>query len=134
PPAPSTPPALPCPRIPGSPFASADKINAMPVTQRSPLETALAALVGGYNRDPFAVLGPHPDEKGRGTVIRAFQPAARTVELRLISTGELRPMPKRDPAGLYETLVDGTVVPDYRLRITFPGDHSVEVDDPYRYG
>ena len=25
-------------------------------------------------------------------------------------------------------------VPDYRLRITYPGDHVVEVDDPYRYG
>ena len=25
-------------------------------------------------------------------------------------------------------------VPDYRLRITFPGDHVVEIDDPYRYG
>ena len=27
-----------------------------------------------------------------------------------------------------------TDVPDYRLRITFPGDHVVEIDDPYRYG
>ena len=107
----------------------------MPVTQRSPLENALAALAGGYNRDPFAVLGPHPDEKGRGTVIRAFQPAARHVEVRLISTGALRPMSRRDPVGLYEALVEGTTgIPDYRLRVTFPGDHIVEVDDPYRYG
>ena len=25
-------------------------------------------------------------------------------------------------------------MPDYRLRITYPGDHVVEIDDPYRYG
>ena len=24
--------------------------------------------------------------------------------------------------------------PDYRLRITYPGEHVVEIDDPYRYG
>ena len=23
---------------------------------------------------------------------------------------------------------------DYRLRITYPGGHRIEVDDPYRYG
>ena len=25
-------------------------------------------------------------------------------------------------------------MPDYRLRVTFAGDHVVEIDDPYRYG
>jgi len=24
--------------------------------------------------------------------------------------------------------------PDYRLRISYPGDHVLEIDDPYRYG
>src|SRR5262245_51275175 len=45
-------------------------------------------------------------------------------------------MTKRDTAGIFEVRVprgqDG--FPDYRLRITYPGDHLVEIDDPYRYG
>ena len=39
-------------------------------------------------------------------VVRAFQPAARTIELRLVATGELLPMTKRDPAGLFEVRLD----------------------------
>ncbi len=106
----------------------ADKIWMMaPVDQAGALAPALAALVGGVSRDPFAVLGPH------GDVVRAFQPAARSIDLRLVSTGELLPMTKRDAAGIFEVRLQDSV-PDYRLRITFPADHIVEIDDPYRYG
>ena len=108
----------------------------MAVTQAGAIEAAAAALAGGYNRDPFALLGPHPEEGGRRVVIRAFQPAARRVDLRLAGTGEILPMTRRDPGGLYEITVevrDGSV-PDYRLRITYPGDHTIDIDDAYRYG
>jgi hypothetical protein len=47
-----------------------------PTDQARALEPALAALVGGFNRDPFAVLGPH------GDLVRVFQPSARAIELR----------------------------------------------------
>jgi 1,4-alpha-glucan branching enzyme len=105
------------------------------VSHESRTDVALSALVGGYNRDPFGVLGPHAAEHGRGVVIRAFQPAARAMQVRLVETGELRPMEKRDPAGVWELTVEHAEhAPDYRLRITYPGDHLVEVDDPYRYG
>src|SRR5207244_5119130 len=40
---------------------------------------------------------------------------------------------KRDAAGIFEVRLQDSV-PDYRLRITFPADHIVEIDDPYRYG
>src|SRR6185295_13858153 len=106
------------------------------VTQAGSIETVIAALVGGYNRDPFAILGPHTDDQGRGVVIRAFQPAARQIDLRLASTGEIVPMEKRDAGGLYEPRVesrDGSL-PDYRLRITYPCNHTAEIDDAYRYG
>jgi 1,4-alpha-glucan branching enzyme len=111
----------------------------MAVTQAGAIDAATAALIGGYNRDPFALLGPHPDRDGRGVVsvvIRAFQPAARRIELRLMSTGEILPMTRRDPGGIYEVSVDSAdgSFPDYRLRITYPGDHTVEIDDAYRYG
>ena len=113
------------------------------------LEPALAALVGGFNRDPFAVLGPHGDH------LRVFQPSARAIDLLLVATAERLPMTKRDTAGIFEVRVpregqegregldgqgrqDGPQgsrgFPDYRLRITYPGDHVVEIDDPYRYG
>src|SRR5262245_55300322 len=94
----------------------------------------LTALADGRNRDPFAVLGPHPDPSGRGTLVRAFHPAARSIDLRLRATGELRPMTKRT-AGLFEIVVsDQEDRFDYRLRMTFPANHVLEVDDPYRYG
>ena len=73
----------------------------MPVTQKPAADEALAALIRGAQNDPFAVLGPHADQKG-GFMVRAFQPAARSIELRLVATGELVPMRKTDPAGVFE--------------------------------
>src|SRR5439155_10277199 len=102
-----------------------------PVNQLSAIDEALAALGGGYNRDPFAVLGPHVE--GGETVIRAFHPAARRIDVRLGAAGELQVMQRRGPTGVFETRVRSKVS-DYRLRPTFPGDHVIEIDDPYRYG
>src|SRR4051812_17531258 len=78
---------------------NADKIQRMPVTQKAALEEAIAALVRGTRRDPFAILGPH-EEKG-ATVVRAFQPAARSVELRMTASNTLVTMEKTDPAGVF---------------------------------
>src|SRR5712691_6542918 len=94
------------------------------------LDRALATLITATNRDPFAVLGPHPE--GNGFIVRAFHPAARAMDLRLVRTGELYPMTRRHPAGLFD--VQLAEAHDYRLRITYPADHVVEIDDPYRYG
>src|ERR1700741_2670607 len=100
---------------------------------------AVTALANGGNRDPFAGLGPHVDAGGRGVLIRGFHPAARAIEVRLWPGGELLPRAKRLPAGIFEVVVRAAagVAPldvDYRLRLTFPGDHVIEIDDPYRYG
>jgi 1,4-alpha-glucan branching enzyme len=96
------------------------------------LGEAVTALVGGLSRDPFGVLGPHPDAGAPGFVVRAFHPAAQSIQIRLVGTGELRPMARRHPAGLFEVHLDATH--DYRLLIAYPGDHQIEMDDPYRYG
>jgi 1,4-alpha-glucan branching enzyme len=100
------------------------------------LSPALRALVEARTGDPFALLGPH--RLGDATVIRTLQPAARSVDVRLMATGDLRPMQKIDPAGLYEVRLQSNTpnegVPDYRLHVAFPGDHTVDIDDPYRYG
>ncbi len=81
-----------------------------------------------------------------------MQPAARAVEVRLVATGELRPM-RRVPSegsgdlsagalaeaetgphnGLFELTLSAAEIPDYRLRISFE-HHTIDVDDPYRYG
>jgi 1,4-alpha-glucan branching enzyme len=104
----------------------------MAVSSPPALESALAALASGQNGDPFAVLGPHPDDRSRGIRVRAFLPAARSVDVVLRPGGEVHPM-ERHPAGVFEAVVgDGTL--DYRLRVTYPGDHVIEIDDPYRYG
>ena len=104
----------------------------MSVSHASVTDAALTALANGQNRDPFAVLGPHRDASGRGLVIRTFQPAARAVDVRL-PDGDLVPMSRRAPPGAFEAVV-GADVQDYRLRVTYFGDHVVEFDDPYRYG
>jgi 1,4-alpha-glucan branching enzyme len=109
-----------------------------PATHSAALDKALAALATGQHRDPFAVLGPHVDEG----VIRAFNPAARSIDLVLPATGEVRAMARRAPQGFFEAPIDdaagpdvpGKQVPDYRLRITYPGDIVIDVDDAYRYG
>jgi len=117
----------------------------MAVSSPSALESALAALASGQNGDPFAVLGPHPDDRGHGTRVRAFLPAARSVDLVLRPAGDVHPMERRQPDDVFEAVVgdrfpgqaSGNLSPtslDYRLRVTYPGDHVIEIDDPYRYG
>jgi 1,4-alpha-glucan branching enzyme len=151
----------------------------MPVSQKRALDEAIAALVHGTQRDPFAILGPHPEHlehpehlDGKAIVVRAFQPAAKSIELFLVATGASLAMERVDPAGVFEVrlkpdptpdaetttatavrlkpdtteeTIEGSeetivgsgfsrTVPDYRLRITYPGDQIVEIDDPYRYG
>ena len=111
-----------------------------------PLDAALASLVGGTHRDPFAVLGPHVDVDGR-TVVRVFQPAALGVQLRQGAVDAWIPMAPAEPAGVFEFHLpaeaggDGNpdasaalATLDYRLRISFPGGHVQDADDPYRYG
>jgi len=105
----------------------------MSVSHASSTDVALIALAEGRNRDPFAVLGPHPDETDRSRlVIRAFQPSAHSVEIRL-PDGELQPMRRRRPRGVFEGVV-AIDVRDYRLRVTYANDHVLELDDPYCYG
>src|SRR3954469_16477780 len=101
-------------------------------------DSAMTALVNGTSRDPFALLGPHADASASGWVVRALQPAARSIDIRAVRTGELLPMVMRHPAGLFEARLSSDQAADYRLRIAYrangAADHRVEIDDPYRYG
>ena len=93
-------------------------------------------------RDPFAVLGPHLTEDGRVT-IRTVQPAAASVDVVLTGSGESRPMARVGADGMFEATLTGrpaaratqpASLPDYRLRVRFSPDHTLDLDDPYRYG
>ncbi|HEX3703190.1 MAG TPA: 1,4-alpha-glucan branching protein GlgB [Vicinamibacterales bacterium] len=111
----------------------------MAVGHPADLDNALAAIADGRHRDPFAVLGPHTSDDGAGVVVRVYHPHARAADIRVMATGALQPMTRREPAGVFEAVVAGgdpgaPLTLDYRLRYTFAGDTVVELDDPYRYG
>jgi 1,4-alpha-glucan branching enzyme len=110
-------------------------MSAMSTIQNRELEAAFDEIGGGTSSGPFGVLGPHRDDNGR-VVIRAVQPAAKGIELRLIGQDPLIPMTRRGSGPLFEATVDtaGGELPDYRLRVSFLSGYVAEIDDPYRYG
>jgi 1,4-alpha-glucan branching enzyme len=90
-----------------------------------------AALAEARHVDPFAVLGPHIVDGE--VVIRAMLPGAERVAV-IRRDGDPIDMQCKHASGVYEARWPGTSVPDYRLRITYPGGGQHEIDDPYRYG
>ena len=96
------------------------------------MTTTLDAIAGARHPDPFSFLGPHLVD-GRVT-IRAYLPAAETVSVVRDDASSVS-MVRRHPSGVFEAeLSEAREIPDYRLRVTYPGGHTVDVDDPYRYG
>ena len=94
--------------------------------------TSYEALAAARHADPFAVLGPHLD--GDRLTVRACIPAAERVSL-VLGHEPPRAMARKHPAGIYELVVPGVrAVPEYRLRVDYPGGHAAEIDDAYRFG
>jgi 1,4-alpha-glucan branching enzyme len=50
-----------------------------------------------------------------------------------VSSGDVVPA-RLQGAGLFEAILLGPNIPDYRLRVTFHWGETVDIDDPYRYG
>lgn len=89
-----------------------------------------AAVVGGLV-DPFSFFGPHV--RGRGKVIRTFQPGATEVTVIDRMTGrELAKAEPIHPAGLFEAFIE-TGLSSYFLRIDW-GEAVQETEDPYSFG
>src|SRR5947209_635159 len=86
-------------------------------------QAMIDAVVGGWSRDPFGVLGLHDG------VVRCFLPGARGVEL--VSGEAAQPMRLVDPAGLFAG--DLPAGGAYRLRIDWQGTIQ-ETADPYSFG
>jgi 1,4-alpha-glucan branching enzyme len=97
------------------------------------LDPGLLALAAATHADPFSLLGPHATTGG-SVVIRAIRPDAVRIDVTLVASGDIVPMRRLSSDGLFEAIVSGSAIPDYRLRITFDGGHTLEIDDPYRYG
>ena len=98
---------------------SSSKVPGPEKTALLPPREDIEALINARHRDPFAMLGPHPDGAG-GQVIRAFLPGALSVKV-----------VARDSDDVIGTL-DSTEVPGlfaarfadacgYRLRINWAG-------------
>jgi 1,4-alpha-glucan branching enzyme len=97
--------------------------------KRDPL---LQALAEARHADPFGVLGPHVESKG--VVIRAVVPTAEGITVLRNGSGAVE-MTRRHPAGIFEAVLpDVAEIPDYRLRVSYHGGETSDIDDPYRYG
>ena len=93
----------------------------------SPPHELLERLAGGGYHDPHGILGMHPVEGG--VVVRALRPDAERVVARI----EGREVPlEHHHAGVWQALVPGGQVTDYRLDVTYHGS-TYPSDDPYRY-
>jgi 1,4-alpha-glucan branching enzyme len=88
------------------------------------------ALASGTHGDPFSVLGPH--DTHAGSIIRAFLPGAKKVDLvRRSDGGLLAALEPSEPDGLFQTIVRERTA--YLLRIFWP-DAIQETEDPYSFG
>lgn len=93
------------------------------------------SIVGGYNADPFAVLGPHAVimDDGPAIAIRTFLPWATRAQV-VRPDGTLHEMWRVHPEGLFEAIIPGAKRFPYTLRLTDPVGGVVDLDDPYAFG
>ena len=106
------------------------------------LARVLDLVVRGAWNDPFRVLGPHMESLDTGEtalVIRAMRPGVARAEVVPLDAAGGRetpvPMARVHPEGMFEAALPGrTLSTGYRLVFTWPDGHSVEADDPYRFG
>jgi 1,4-alpha-glucan branching enzyme len=88
------------------------------------------ALIAGTHRDPHRVLGVHKADNG--AVVRTWRPDAEQVTV-LVGGAEV-PAERTAEEGLFEARLDAMPDPaTYRLRVTYPGDRTFELRDPYAF-
>jgi 1,4-alpha-glucan branching enzyme len=92
------------------------------------------AIARAEHGDPFAILGPHETAE-RELEIRAFLPQAGRVEVIDATSGKtLSELERIQEDGFFNGVVPGHAKQfPYRLRLRV-GDHTWDVDDPYRFG
>jgi 1,4-alpha-glucan branching enzyme len=91
----------------------------------------MARLLRLQHSDPHAILGAHP--LADGIAIRALRPDAEQVSVLADGGAPLR-MTRRDPAGLFEILIeDRRQVFPYKLRVQRTDGSVVSFHDPYSF-
>lgn len=94
----------------------------------------LERLVTGRHHNPHELLGAHPARDGAGrdrVVIRGWRPDA--IGMVIVAGDQRTEMRCVHPAGVFEGVVEGPGIPDYRLETSYPDGVVVTLDDPYRY-
>lgn len=87
----------------------------------------LANVAHGRYFDPHSVLGTHVGEDS--VTIRTVAHLADAVEI-VTPKGTFPATHEQD--GIWVAVLDGTEIPDYRVRTTY-GEETTELDDGYRY-
>src|SRR5437762_12986019 len=91
------------------------------------------SIAGGYNGDPFAVLGPHPvmDDGTPAMAVRAFLPWAASMQVAM-RDGEAYDMWRIHPDGFFEAVVphEDDSGSGYTLRATDHTGRTVDLLDP----
>ena len=91
------------------------------------------ALLRADHGDPFALLGPHWNERLKSFDIRGFQPGASRLWVIDSATGEVvTELTRVHPAGFFSGSTGRAQRFAYRLRRQ-DGEVITEVDDPYRF-
>ncbi len=107
----------------------------MKITAQLPTldEGTVAAIVGAYHGDPFAVLGQH--QVGDRIAVRVFRPDARAVTVRDESTGTTYPALQIHPEGFFEAILEGAAGRIfYHLEFTGHEGQTWSEYDPYSFG
>ncbi len=94
------------------------------------LEDAAQAVATGDHPEPFSFLGMHEED---GEVkLRAFLPEATSVRAVGADGGDLGPLERLHPEGLWSGTISAESPVPYRLRVA-TGDGEHEVEDAYRF-
>lgn len=100
--------------------------------------SAIDAIRGAYQRDPFSILGPHIVElDGQSALaIRVFQPYAREVTILVDEDKTTREYQaeRMTEDGYFELVIPGReTIPRYRLRVVPWEGAPYEIHDPYAF-
>ncbi len=98
-----------------------------PAPATGPSVEELEQLVRGAHHDPHGLLGVHPAPGG--VVYRSLRPHAEAVAVRV---GDRRVPLVHRHGGVWEAVLPGGSVTDYRLDVTYAGA-TYAVDEPYRF-
>jgi 1,4-alpha-glucan branching enzyme len=113
--------------LPGA-EAPPERPAALTADSFTPSHDVLEAVVGGSHHDPHTVLGAHP--VGGQLVIRTLRPDAAAVSI--VVGDDRTPAQQIHPSGIWQAVLPGATVRDYRVAVTY-GDFTYVADDPYRF-